>query len=270
LTRSQLERYHHAMRGPLLTFLSLVLATSCLQPVAEGSDAAVEADGGSDAGLEIDAGTFDEDAGANERVCFPRPDAGGFIIYDSAVEGCTRIGGSLGAIGRTDLKDLRFASSLVVVDRRLVLSYSPFIESLAGLGRLRSVDTLEVDGMHQLVSLTGLENLSRVNTLAFIGNRKLTSVQGLRGVRQVTGRLSFSSLPAFESLEGLENLQEVGGDLTLDRLGQLRSLSGLRGLTRVGGRLFIRQNPLLPKAEIDAFLARVTVVGTKSISNNAP
>jgi hypothetical protein len=258
------------MRNQVLALLSLGLATSCLQPVAEGRDAAVDADGGRDAGFEPDAGTFDEDAGANERVCFPRSDAGGFLIYDSAVEGCTRIAGSLIVDGRTDLEDVRFASSLVAIDQRLLLSDSPFVRSLAGLGRLRSVDRLTVSGMHLLENLLGLDRSSSVNSLSLIGSRKLASLQGLGGVRHVPGRLIVDSLPALESLEGLENLQEVGGDLSLDRLGQLRSLSGLRGLTRVGGRLFIRQNPLLPKAEIDAFLARVTVVGTKSISNNAP
>jgi hypothetical protein len=258
------------MRNQVLALLSLGLATSCLQPVAEGRDAAVDAGGGRDAGFEPDAGTFEEDAGANERVCFPGPDAGGFITYGRAIEGCTRIAGGLTADGRTDLADVQFASSLVVVDRRLLLSDLPFVRSLTGLARLRGADEFTLSGLHIIERLTGLESLSRVNTLALIGNRKLASLQGLRGVRQVPGEVILDSLPALESLEGLENLQEVGGDLSLDRLGQLRSLSGLRGLTRVGGRLFIRQNPLLPRAEIDAFLARVTVVGTTSISNNAP
>lgn len=258
------------MRNRLLTLLSLVLATSCLQPVAEGRDAATEADSGRDAGDVPDAGPFDEDAGAEERVCSPGPDAGGFITYGAAIEGCTRIVGSLTASAQTNLEDVRFASSLVVVDGRLLLSDLPFVRSLAGLGRLRRVDRLTVSSLHLLENLSGLDALSSVNSLALIGNRKLASLQGLGGVRQVPGLVILDSLPALESLEGLENLQEVGGDLSLDRLGRLRSLSGLRGLTRVGGRLFIRQNPLLPKAEIDAFLARVTVVGTKSIANNAP
>jgi hypothetical protein len=67
------------------------------------------------------------------------------------------------------------------------------------------------------------------------------------------------------TLHGLENLEEVQGNLSIHLNDNLTSIAALGKLATVTGNLHINGNPMLPRSEVDALGARVTVGGTKTL-----
>jgi hypothetical protein len=89
----------------------------------------------------------------------------------------------------------------------------------------------------------------------------------MAGLRFVGGELSVRITEELATLEGLGGLCEVGA-LVVEVNFALEDLDGLRSLRRVHGDVRIEDNPRLSTAEIDAFLARIEVGGTITVTNN--
>lgn len=101
-------------------------------------------------------------------------------------------------------------------------------------------------------------------------NPELASVD-LSGLAALDGALVLDGLPGLEGLEGVAGLATVAGDLELTELAQLTSLQPLHGLASVGGDLVVRDNPVLPAAEVDALVEAIdSLGGAVDASGNAP
>ncbi|MCB9666100.1 MAG: hypothetical protein H6732_18475 [Alphaproteobacteria bacterium] len=116
--------------------------------------------------------------------------------------------------------------------------------------------------------LAPLDTLRRVDgELTIFRNHGLTDLRALGRLEQVGGALTVrldDSDGAFRSLAGLERLREVGA-LDVDGNPWLASLDGLSCLEVVHGPVHFRENPLLPREEIDALLAHVEVEGEVTV-----
>jgi hypothetical protein len=99
---------------------------------------------------------------------------------------------------------------------------------------------------------------------------QLEDFAGLEKVRKIEGWLNvFRS--GFLSLRGFDNLEVIEGNLSIHQNWKLNSLSALGKLHTITGDLYIMNNDRLSQAEVDAFAARVTVGGTKTVRPmNAP
>lgn len=132
--------------------------------------------------------------------------------------------------------------------------------SLSGLASVLSIQEVMIDGS-DAVTLDGLSGLEEAGSVAITRNDLLTSVAGLGAISSMD-RLYVEGNDQLAAL-ALPGLQTVGDLLILETA--LTDLDGLSGLTAVTGDLLIRGNPELSQAEIDAFLARVTVSGEVSV-----
>ncbi|MBK9753509.1 MAG: hypothetical protein IPO88_08385 [Nannocystis sp.] len=179
----------------------------------------------------------------------------------------------------TDLQPLANVKTL----GGLSLSDIP-LTTLDGLDSLQSAD-LGLYGLPQLASLQGLESF-QTGDLTMIDLPLLTSLAPLGAFTQSEAIVLYD-LPLVTSLAGLDNLQVVDsfmiGDCVnegrsgmtgltdLQGLGaltsvrefmvtngkNLKSLAGVDKLTSVDWRLAIINNPQLPQAAFDAFVAQV-------------
>jgi len=84
-------------------------------------------------------------------------------------------------------------------------------------------------------------------------------------VWKVEGVINLFRSPGFLTLHGLENLQIVEGNLFVHLNENLMSVAALEKLHTVTGDVLFESNPLVPRAELDALDARVTVGGTKTL-----
>lgn len=129
------------------------------------------------------------------------------------------------------------------------------------LGAIHVPDPVRAD------TLDPLRDLERVDgNLTIFRNHALDGVAALAHLQQVGGTFSIrlDESEAFIDLDGLESLREVG-ELELSGNGLLASLRGLRALATVRGNVTIRNNPMLPRAEVDWLLARIDVQGTITV-----
>ncbi len=117
-----------------------------------------------------------------------------------------------------------------------------------------------------------VQTLERIDgRLNFFRPFNLTNLHGLNRLRRVGGEvwIRLDNTDKLSTLDGLESLREAGG-LLIESNGGLTSLSGLSALETVRGDLSIRGNRVLPKAEVDALLARVRVGGAATSGDNGP
>lgn len=223
-----------------------------------------------------------------EGLLAAAPDDLSFELRD--MSGLTSLAG-LGGIsrGRYDLSGLPQITDLQPLAKvktlgGLSLSDMP-LTSLDGLGSLQSAD-LGLYGLPQLESLHGLESF-QTGDLTMIDLPKLSSLAPLGAFTQSEAIVMYD-LPLVTSLAGLDNLQSVyslmigdcvnegrsgmTGLTDLQGLGsltsvsefmvtngtKLKSLAGVDQLTSVDYRLAIINNPALPQAAFDAFVAQVS------------
>jgi len=123
----------------------------------------------------------------------------------------------------------------------LTLTDLPLLESLAPLGAFTQSDAIVLYNLPLVTSLAGLDNLQSVDSL-MIGDCVNESRSGMDGL---------------SDLQGLGALTSVS-ELMVTNSPQLQSLAGADKLTGVDARLAIINNPALPQAAFDAFLAQVT------------
>jgi hypothetical protein len=144
---------------------------------------------------------------------------------------CTRVDGNLVVSGSvTTLEPL---ASVETVTGTLSVDSAPQLESLAGLERLRHVDSLLLKRNAELDDIGALHSLSEVRQISLTHNPQLDSLTGLEGVRSLE-RLTVVENGLY-SLRGLGNLAELGELVVVKnpRLIELRALSGVQGVERV-------------------------------------
>lgn len=119
-----------------------------------------------------------------------------------------------------------------------------------------------------LESLVGLDGLTGVGLqLELIGLPLVQDLQPLASLSHVDGGFAIAGLDAIGSLEGLESL-EYAGELFINENAELTTLAGLDNVAGVGQDLSIRNNPMLPQAEAEAWASRVDVGGVITICEN--
>lgn len=197
------------------------------------------------------------------------------------------VGGELAVTGSPELSALDGTGAAWL--ESLWLSNLPALSSLHGLPA----------AIIQRVELTdelGIDDLAMDPATAQVGQLwmsgvAVSSMAGMAGVQ--VAELDARDMPALRSLEGpdwpatmdsvivaqapeLEDLSGLEGVTTL-RYGlalmdntALRALDGLDGLEQVDEWVQITDNTALPTDEIEAFLARITVGGTTTVSGNGP
>ncbi|MEM9193386.1 MAG: hypothetical protein AAGF12_29700 [Myxococcota bacterium] len=147
--------------------------------------------------------------------------------------GCERFLGSVDFMNDHEARDARLLSGLRVIDGQVTFFRNYSLESLDGLDRLEEVGQLTIRDT-ALPSLAALGQLRRVDgVFGIASNRNLQGFRGLERLESV-GSLSILGNPEATSLDGLSGLQEVRGNARLWDL---------------------------PRAEIDAFVARVRIDG---------
>lgn len=115
--------------------------------------------------------------------------------------------------------------------------------------------------------LAPLATLRRIDGgFSLFRNHVAVDLHALECLAVIGGELSIRTTDTQLSVDGLEALQEVGA-LRIQHT-SLRSLAGLASLAVVRGDVTIEGNPELPRSQIDALLARVTVEGQILISDN--
>jgi|GEM_PF-5824303 len=215
--------------------------------------------------------------GGQDKICGGFDDAGRAFVtnYGPELAGCTVLQGSLEVCRPSDLTELQHLRALRVIEggfavdrclqlanldgverlerlKQLGLFRSPLLQDLRAFTSLQGItEQIVVDDMKGLLSLRGLERTESLNVLSIGATEKLESLDGLQGLRVVGGGLR-------------------GGLLDISYNASLRSLKELSVLKLVEGPLYIKNNPKLPRSEIDAFLARVQVTGPVTISGNGP
>jgi hypothetical protein len=221
-------------------------------PDASTSGASTSNDGASD-------GPMPPDLGSDAVVC---GQPGAFADEDFvALAGCELYQGGLLLAwpNATDLSPL--ISLRVVRDTVTAGNYNTHLETLAGLDNLEWVDSFHFTG-DALSNLFAMSNLVGVGVyFALWEMPNLVDLRGLEQLRTVNGTLSLHSNPQLATLDGLGGLEWIGDRLEIIENEKLVSLDGLAALQRVEGDVRIFGNPLLPPAEIDAFLARVEIGG---------
>jgi hypothetical protein len=162
------------------------------------------------------------------------------------------------------LAGLEEIGSLLVADNANLIS-------IAGLGPAITGDfagNIDIIDQPALVSLAGFEGLT--STGAGLGLGGLPLVPDLTPLANLTatqGTFAMAGLDAVTSMEGLEQLTQVGA-LQIFENAQLQSLAGLEGLVSVAESVSIRDNPMLPYADVEAWVAQVDVGTTTTICNN--
>lgn len=191
------------------------------------------------------------------------------------------------------LTDLQGLSALAWLDGEIVVGgetveggcvINPGLQRLDGLGALTHVQGLRVCGDGDATPLQSIDGASaalvgELGRVWIVGAPQLDAILALDEVTRIDD-LVLSALPGLASLDGLETLTtavhveltEVGitdlcglgalvgveNGVTLDRNPQLSSLAGADALTHVGS-IIIRDNPMLPQADAEAFVATLDV-----------
>ena len=147
------------------------------------------------------------------------------------------------------------------------------IDYCRGLGTLEGLsEDLVVDGsifLHNLPALTDLGGFASLEeaptnlTLAWLPKLAELPV----GLERVGKSLYLGGLDQLEQLD-LPLLSRVGSDLSIVGNESLVSLEGLGALQSIGGNLLVQENPALPDAEIEAFVARVEIAGAVIVADN--
>lgn len=143
-------------------------------------------------------------------------------------------------------------------------------DELPEMGCTRLRGTLSFENYFPTTLPASVQTLERIDgRLNFFRPFNLTNLRGLDRLRVVGGEvfIRLDNADKLSSLDGLGSLREVG-ELLIEDNGGLTSLSGLAALETVRGDLSIRENRALPKAEVDALLARVRVGGAATSGNN--
>lgn len=145
------------------------------------------------------------------------------------------------------------------------------LTSLAGLGAALEGDMpgkITVASSPSLVSLSGFEGLTSVGLqLELVGLPLVESLQPLAALERVEAAFTLAGLNGVTSMEGLEALTYAGSLLIVENAG-LVSLAGLENVMVVGDNLSIRNNPLLPQAEAEAWAQQIEVGGAVTICGN--
>lgn len=135
-----------------------------------------------------------------------------------------------------------------------------YITDLTPLSSLRVLDGDIVGGGYNSRPLTleGLENLESMGDLHFLRDniQSLSGIPNLKKIRHL--RLEGTPL---RDLHGLENVETIES-LRISQNENLTSIAALQSLKRVSSNVQLVRNPRLPREEVDALLARVTVGGT--------
>ncbi len=174
--------------------------------------------------------------------------------------------------GRLDVHNSPFLRSLRGLDHlasttTIQLSNLPEVTSLEGLGSLEEVEALliyDYDGHSGFESLDGLDRLRSLQKLSVSGPPDLSQVDALFRIKDATD-LSFFDLPGLTDLSGLGQLESLEGSLYIGRDDALQSLAGFDALEGVGDDVTVRDNPLLPQADAEAWAAAIDEVGGEVI-----
>jgi hypothetical protein len=158
----------------------------------------------------------------------------------------------------------------------LRISENPELASLAGLDGVVELNTLELTDLPTIDELQGLAGLTRATNISIARNSGLSTLHGLGALSMVTGELQIghcgsqapNSNASLTSLAGLDVLASVfalriSGNEALVSIDSLASLAGSE-MSIVN----IQRNPELPIAEVQAFLASVTVTGSVETCEN--
>ena len=178
-----------------------------------------------------------------------------------------RVHGSLIFKNCKNITNLNGLNNLIFIDGDLIISQLN-INTLLGCNNLKSVNTLQINFMENLISIGGflaLEHIRNVeirNTkvsdcnflknsfqknpdfLGFIKiyNNKLDNIDFMSGVKTVKSSL-FLHQNNLVNLEGLQYLQSIGGSFSLSS-NKIDSLKALKSLTSVNGLLALSYNNL--------------------------
>lgn len=153
--------------------------------------------------------------------------------------------------------------SLLICNNPNLLSVAEFGAALEGDFEGR----VSLTALPSLQSLAGFEGLTSIGAgLALVDLPLVQDLQALANLNAVGDVASLSGL-GITSMEGLEGLAQTGALLIIGN-SQLSTLAGLENLTEVSGDLRIRDNPMLPQAEAEAWAAGVDVGEDVVICNN--
>lgn len=95
---------------------------------------------------------------------------------------------------------------------------------------------------------------------------ELHDLADLKNVHTFEGNINIFRSPGFVTLHGLENLEFVNGSLYIHMNPNLTSIRALGKLNYVTGNLVVEYNDLVPPSDLEWIDARVTVDGTKTIT----
>ena len=154
---------------------------------------------------------------------------GGTVSNDgelAAYAGCESISGDFTLQGISTLTTL---AELQRVDGELKITNTR-AESLAGLDRLQSAKSIQIDSNARLSDISAIGALHSVNHVIFRGNPRLTSPSGFAPVSTLDGLEIDNS--GFTSLTGLESLRYVRS-LTITNNQRLISVRSLRYVTHI-------------------------------------
>lgn len=212
-----------------------------------------------------DASVAEVDGGAN--VCGAADD---IDRYGPELEGCEVHRGSIFIEGYLEgLPDLALLHALREIRGSFTLSLCFDLTSLHGLERLERTLSFAISQVPELEDLSELSALQSASEGILLSDLDgLLSVRGADRLESI-GALHLHKLHKLEDLDGFPNLRTLG-ELSITDNAALRSLSGFAQLQKIDGRLDITRNPRLPRAAIDAFLARIEVTGEVTIAGNAP
>jgi len=177
-------------------------------------------------------------AQAQERFAVPTdnprcPDGtyrGDVVLTESQVDplrGCVHIEGDVRVA--PSLVSLPALANLECVTGDVVLgpdTGAGALRDLRGLEALRSVRTLRIQNLPELVNLQGLSALEAAERIEIRGCESLASLDGLAALREVRGRLRLARNATFVSLSGAPQLRTLG-ELVLDDNPALEDLQGL-------------------------------------------
>lgn len=164
-------------------------------------------------------------------------------------EGSLSISASPSLQSLTGLGSLRTLGAITIVQ-------NPALETLAGLSVPSHVEDLVVDGNPRLRDLAGLANLTSFGRFDLRDNAALTQLRGLGGVLNATSFL-LSDSPALSDTSDLGRLATIRS-LMVDNVG-LSTLDGFAGL-REARYINVENNPNLTQIDALARLSELTVL----------
>jgi len=162
------------------------------------------------------------------------------------------------------------------------ISNNNILENIDGFINIQEIHAdLIIADNESLKDINGLKNIHKVEgNLTIYGNDLLEDLQGLSGLKIVMGTMSIGSEDPYtlgdgneslKSLNGLNNLEEIGDSLNIDDNNSLETIDDLDKLSKIGqmcheniiSTLYIIENDMLPKCEIDQFVERILNDGYK-------